>query len=464
MFRSSRKSYWSSRSYQKKKAIPKRWIFLSIPLVLIALELLVRLAVGVAGKTEELNAFEGEPLNLSAYRLRFLDRAGNLYDGLPNRGQLAVKRSPIVGYRLVGNQKNNFWQINEQGFRSDQPIHIEKPKDEVRIFILGGSTAFGQLSSNNQKTIATQLETRFNQQVAAQKSAPNKFRPDVLPYYADELDKALALPPRIRENRYRVVNAAVPGYISSNELSQLATEILPYKPDFIVLLNGYSDLLLPSTHEGADVPGTEALLESAPRHMMVGFGHQLKGFFRQFFLVRGFDYWILRPQLALKQMIPPITDSETPVQERLPKDPKELEGRIDRYRQNLQQMARLTSASKVPLIVALQPEVSTRNADKRSPREKEILKQLGNDYPQLIKASYTQLQLSIDQVKRDVPQGLTSMNLTDAYSNYSGEAFQDVIHLTDDANTVISNRIFDAISKQLHLQPKPYGGTTPPGM
>ena len=462
MFRSSRKSYWSSRSYQKKKTIPKRWIFLSIPLIVIALELLMRLVVGITGKTAELNAFEGEPLNVSAYRLKFLDQSGQSYDGMPNRGQLTVRRSPILGYRLVENQKTSVLQINSQGFRAEQPLPPDKPKDEIRVFIVGGSTAFGQLSSGNQATIAHRLETRFNQQVAAQKSTPNKFRPDILPYYADELDKALGLPPRIRESRYRVINAAVPGYISSNELSQLASEILTYKPDYIVLLNGYADLLLPSAYDGADVPGTEALLESAPRHMMVGLGQQLNGFFRQFFLVRGFEYWILRPQTALKQLVPPMTDSDASVQDRLPKDPKELENRIVRYRQNLKQMARLTSASKIPLIVALQPEVSTRSADKRSQREKDILNQLGSDYPGLIKSGYTQLQLSIDQVKREVPQGVTSLNLSDAVANAPKESFQDAIHLTDEGNTAIANRVFDAISKQLHVQPKPYGGTEPP--
>lgn len=463
MFRSSRKSYWSSRSYQKKKPIPKRWIALSIPLVLIGLELLTRLFVGVSGKTAELNSFEGEPLNLSAYRLKFLDQSGRPYDGLPNRGQLTVKRSPVMGYRLVGNQRNNFWQINEQGFRADQAIPQDKPKDEVRIFVLGGSTAFGQLNSNNQATIASQLETRFNQQVATQKTSPNKFRPDILSYFADELDKALALPPRIRESRYRVINAAVPGYVSSNELAQLAFEILAYKPDFIVLLNGYADLLLPSVQEGADVPGTDALLESAPRHMMVGLGHQLRGFFHQFYLVKAFEYWVLRPQASLKQMIPPATESDMSVSERLTNDKKELDQRVDRYRQNLQQMARLTSASKIPLIVALQPEISTRNSGKLSAREKEIIKQLGSNYPQQIKAGYSQLQQSVEQVKREVPQGVLTLNLSDAYANYSGEAFQDAIHLTDNANTVIVNRLFDSISRQLHLQPRPYGGNEPPG-
>ncbi|BAU14371.1 GDSL-like lipase/acylhydrolase domain protein [Leptolyngbya sp. NIES-3755] len=458
-FRSSRKSSWSSRSlYQKKKALPKRWIVLSVPLVLIGLELLARLAVGVTGKTAEFNAFEGEPLNVTAYRLKFLDQQGRAFDGLPDHGQLTVKRSPMLGYRLMGNQQNSVWKINEQGYRADQPISVTKPKDEVRIFMLGGSAAFGQLSSSNQSTIAAQLENRLNQQVAAQKATPAKFRPDTLPYFADELEKALKLPPRIRETRYRVVNAAVPGYASGNELAKLAFEVLPYQPDAIVLMNGYSDLLLPSANEGVDVPEIESMMESAPRHLMSSWGNQLSNFFHQFYLVKGVQYLIFRPQMAFMQLIPP---SEAPVQDRLTTDTKELERRVDRYRQNVQQVSRLATASKIPLFVALQPEVSSR-ASKPAGREKEILEQLGSRYPDQIKSGYGKLQNAIEQVKRDAP-GTATLNLTETVNATQGEVFQDAIHLTDGANRAIANRLFDAIVPRLHVQPKPYtGGNVPP--
>ncbi|MBE9009003.1 SGNH/GDSL hydrolase family protein [Pseudanabaenaceae cyanobacterium LEGE 13415] len=438
--------------------MPKRWIVLSVPLVLIGLELLARLAVGVTGKTAELNAFQGEPLNVTAYRLRFLDQKGNAFDGLPDHGQLTAKRSPMLGYRLMSNQQSPVWKINEQGFRADQPISVDKPKDEVRIFVLGGSAAFGQLSSNNQNTIAAQLEARLNQQVAAQKATPAKFRPDTLPYFADELEKALKLPPRIREARYRVINAAVPGYASGNELAKLAFEVLPYKPDAIVLMNGYSDLLLPSASEGVDVPEVESLMESAPRHLMTSWGNQLNDFFHQFYLVKGIEYLVFRPHMAFKQLIPP---TDTPVQDRLTTDNQELDRRVDRYRQNVHQVSRLASASKIPLFVALQPEVSLR-ASKPAGREKEILQQLGSRYPDQIKSGYGKLQSAIEQVKRDTP-GTSTLNLTETVNATQGEVFQDAIHLTDSANGAIANRLYDAIVPRLHVQPKPYtGGNVPP--
>ncbi len=464
MLKSSRRPYRSSYGLNRRKKRPFPWLWvalISIPLTLIVLELLMRLVTGFTGKVTELEAYQGEPLLITGYRLKFLNSSGEPYDGLPAQGRLAVKHSPLMGYRLVSNQQSNFWKINEQGFRAEQAIAPEKASDEVRIFVLGGSAAFGQMSSSNQTTFANKLETLLNQQVATQKSNPKKFRPNILPYYADELARAMALPPRIRESRYRVVNAAVPGFISSNELAQLSLQVMAYKPDFIVLVNGYGDLLVPSTQEGADIPGADTLLTHASRHFFANFNQSLKGWVYQSYLVRGFQYWGLRPHNVLQQYIPPVDDQNT-LAKNLTTDRQELDRRATRYYNNLQQIARLTTSAKIPLILALQPEITSRNPKNLSPKEKEILSQLGSTYPQQVKMGYSRLQESIERVKKEFPKGVVTLNLNDAYSGFAGEAFQDAVHLTDEGNTVLAERLYEAIAKQLLVQPRPYGGTASP--
>lgn len=464
MLKSSRKPLRSTnyRLSRKKRPFPRLWmILLSIPVALIVLELLMRMIVGFTGKAAELEAYQGEPLNITAYRLKYLNSSGQAFEGLPNQGRLKVKYSPLMGYRLVGNQQSNVWGINAQGFRSDQAIAPTKPNDEVRVFVLGGSTAFGQLSSNNQTTFASKLETLLNQQVATQKSNPKKFRPDVMPYFADELAKAMALPPRIRESRYRVINAAVPGYMSSNELSQLALQILAYQPDFVVLVDGYADLLVPSTQEGTDIPGNEKLLTNASGHFFSDLNQSLKRWVYQSYLVRGFQYWVLRPQDATHQLIPPA-GSEKNLPQALTADSKELDQRSTRYRNNLEQIARLTAAAKIPLILALQPEITNRNPKNLSPKEKKILDQLGSTYKERVKTGYGQLQQSVEQVKGEFPKGVVTLNLNSVYANFAGEAFQDAIHLTDEANTVLADQLYETIAKQLLVQPKPNSGATTP--
>ncbi len=457
MFRTSRKSYRSSlSSYQKKKKSLPRWVILSaIPIALITLELLARLITGMMGKAPELAAYDGEPLKVTAYRLNYLDQSGSSYDGLPDRGRLTAKRSPLMGYKLVGNQKNSFWQINEQGFRANQPVAQTKSKDEVRIFVLGGSTAFGQMSSSNQSTFADQLETRLNKQVATQKTSPTKFRPDVLPYYADELAKAMTLPPRIRDSRYRVINAAVPGYASSNELSQLALQVLSYKPDFIVVLDGYADLLLPSTQEGADIPGIESLLDNSFGHFTAALSERFKNWISQSFLIKSVQYWVLRPQDSLKLLVPPAMDDDN-LSQKLSDNGDELDRRVSRYRNNLEQMVRLTSAAKIPIVLALQPEITNRDVNTLAPREKKILEQVGQPYTERVKVGYSKLQQAIAQVKQQFPQGVATLDLYEG-TNFQGESFYDTVHLTDAGNAAIANRLYDTIATSLTLQPKPYG-------
>lgn len=466
MLRSSRKpsyrsSYRSSRKpYQRKATLPRLWVILAaIPLSLIALEVLLRIIVGVTGKSAEFQAYEGEPATITDYRLKFLDHSGQPYDGLPDRGRLKAERSPLMGYRLVKDQQNSVLKINPQGFRSDQPVPQAKPNGEVRIFVLGGSTAFGQMSSSNQTTFANKLETKLNQQVAEQKQNPKKFRPDTLPYFADELVKAMALPPRIREGRYRVINAAVPGYASSNELAQLSLQILPYQPDFIVLVDGYADLLLPSDQDGADVPHIEELLDNATGHATRAFSQQFGQLLDQSYLVKGFEYWVLRPQDGVKQVIPPTIDRDTPLAQRLATDAPELTRRIDRYRNNLQQVARLTTAAKVPLFVAVQPDITSKKATLTT-REKVVFDQLGKAYPDRAQAGYTQLQQAVKQVKQSFPKDVVPINLSTSFAS-KDEAFADAIHLTDAANTKLADQFYDVIAPRLQLQPQPYGGNQP---
>lgn len=462
MIRSSRNATRSSwKPYQKKRQLPRFWlVLLALPLSLVALELLMRLGVGISGKTAELSAYEGEPQSTTAYRLKYLDHAGRPYDGLPDRGRLKVERSPLMGYKLLPSQETPYWRINAQGIRSDRAIDSAKPQDEIRVVVLGGSTAFGQLSSSNQTTFSSKLEARFNQQVASQKKDPGRFRPDTLPYFADELTKAMAMPARIRESNYRVINAAVPGYASSNELAQFALRVSSYKPDFIIVLNGYADLLLPSDQEGADIPNIEAFLENASHHLGTGLTQQFKRLVYQSFLIRGFQNWVSRPQDATNFLVPP--DADRPLSQRLPANETELSQRVARYRNNLQQMVRLAAAAKIPIVVALQPEITSRSANKLTGSEKKVLEQLGSDYAQRIKAGYAQLQKSTEQVKQEFPKGMTALNLYDFYANAPSQTFQDPIHLTDEANTKLADRLYETIAPLLIIEPKPNGSTEAP--
>jgi lysophospholipase L1-like esterase len=462
MFKSRYSSY-SYKGYRQSSRLSKPWVLLLIILVpcvsLILLELLVRAGVWVAGKNTELQNYQGEPANITAYRLKFLNQRQKSLDGLPNNGQLAVQPSQLLGYKLMGNQSNDRWRINAQGFRDDQPISRAKPKGEYRIFILGGSTAFGQLAASNQATVAGQLENRLNQQMTQQRQNPGKFRPLILPYFKEAADKAMALPPQIREYNYQVINAAVPGYASANDLAQLVFGILPYSPDLIIVLNGYPDLLLPSHAEGADIPGTETLLGNPPQHFFRYLIEQFQNLVAQTYVVKATQYWLLKPQPSLTQSSLVVANGQKSLRRKLPTDAHELTKRVNRYNTHLQTMARLTAPTKVPLLVILQPEITGQRPERLTPKEQQILQELGDTYRQQIKTGYAKLNQSLQQVQRSLPKQVTTLNLYDLDSQFKGQIFQDAIHLTDAANAKLADRLYAVIIPRLTVESRPFQGT-----
>jgi len=450
MFRSRRSSY-----RKQNQVLPWPLLLPAIPLALLILELFTRIVVGVAGKSAELEAYQGTGEITNAYTLKFLGKTQQPYDGLSDRGGLAAQRRSAMGYSLVGNQESKFWRINEQGFRDDKPLPLEKPKNEIRIFLVGGSTAFGQGNANNQATLASKLETRLNERVAQQKRSPEKYRPQVLPFYKPELDKALTLPLQLKEAKYRVINAAVPGYTSGNELAQLALQILPYSPDAIVSLNGYTDLMLPSDQQQRDIPNIENFLDNAPGHFWTHLTQQFNYGVTNTYLFKATQAWMFKPQPSVSKTTLVATESTAPLGEQLPADSAELERRTARYRDRLTQMAMLTKGAKIPLVAAVQPEITGRSQAKLSSQEKSILKELGTVYKQRVETGYGQLAKVNQELQKAFPRNVKALNFYKLEEDLSKGGFTDAIHLSEEANTVLAERFYRTLTGLRNLQVTP---------
>ncbi|NJN76525.1 MAG: hypothetical protein HC796_10505 [Synechococcaceae cyanobacterium RL_1_2] len=304
MFR-SRRGFGYSRQRRSKKSFSPLWFVVAVPLIVIAAEILAMLFVNIQGKKEEIKAYKGEPAFVTAYRLQLLNKSKEPIDGISNHGQLGVYNGSAAGYGLNHDQENDYWKINGQGWREDENIPMAKPKGEIRIFILGGSTAFGQGTIGNDATIASYLEGRFQERVEQQKRSPGKYRPDTLPFYQPTRVKAMALPPKIKQGNYRVINVAVPGYTSGNEFAQFAVDILPYQPDLIVVLNGYEDLMLPSSEQKNTLPYVDDFLANSTAHFTQSVKNTVNSWISDSYAVKTARYFFLQPQ--------PTVDQETMV-------------------------------------------------------------------------------------------------------------------------------------------------------
>jgi hypothetical protein len=165
-------------------------------------------------------------------------------------GPLKLALHPFVTYSNLPNQKTPHFSINNLGFRGGDIRKDEKTKK--RIIVVGGSTAFGTGLQNDSETFAHHLEHLLNAEV---------------------------------------INAAVVGHASGQELVYLLTELVDLQPDLVIALNGWNDYdLHPLTSQFGGSNGFGQIEEQLKRLQSVTDGS---------FLTRVSNlHWILFPNIT----------------------------------------------------------------------------------------------------------------------------------------------------------------------
>ena len=107
---------------------------------------------------------------------------------------------------LEPNQHNKYFNINYDGFRGPE---LNFQDEDYIIFVLGGSTIFGFITSSDEFTIPSILEKKINNE----------------------------------KLNVKVVNAGIPMATSGNELYYLENYILDYSPDMIIMYDGWNDII-----------------------------------------------------------------------------------------------------------------------------------------------------------------------------------------------------------------------------
>jgi lysophospholipase L1-like esterase len=121
-------------------------------------------------------------------------------------------------------------------------------------------------------------------------------------------------------------------------------------------------------------------------------------------------------------------------------------------------------AAKIPLIVASQPEITGRNPSKLTPQEGSIVTQLGRSYIRKIKDDYPKFIAANQQLAKIYPYNVKAVDLysfNTKEDNYPTPTFIDEIHLTDEANQSVADRLYYAISSFPKMQVLPKVPTKP---
>lgn len=147
-----------------------------------------------------------------------------MYDvPVEDRDELAHRLSHVAWippYRpapFVGHMARPFFgddlHINILGFRDERQSYVSKPDRTVRIFMTGGSTAWGSGASSQRKTISYVLERILNEGVS-----------------------------RITGYQYQVVNTAFPGWSTTQEKLLIQQRLVDLHPDVVLMFSGNNDV------------------------------------------------------------------------------------------------------------------------------------------------------------------------------------------------------------------------------
>jgi hypothetical protein len=128
-----------------------------------------------------------------------------------------VHYSLRLGWELAPGDYVNY-RINRQGFRRPTDVALKRPAGVVRIFVVGGSTAFG-----------------FNGLYPTIPSKKLDYE-DTIDYHLQTL-----LQRRHPDRRFEVINAAVTEYRLFQEITLFREKLVNYEPNLLIFVDGHND-------------------------------------------------------------------------------------------------------------------------------------------------------------------------------------------------------------------------------
>ncbi len=205
----------------KKKGLLRRvvWPVLKVPLYVLFLAAVVvlvfagleKMAQYALGRSVLAHVYPG---NLSM-ALRDFTRPVSHYDYDFNPGV-------CIEYNIL--KGNRYEYANNAGFRDPRDISMDKPGDEYRIFLVGGSTAYGLGAVGEAAPAMNFYGIPFRETISHQ------------------MEMILNATSPIPGKKIRVYNTAVWGYAYQHHLMRYVTKLRRYKPDLVISFDGANEI------------------------------------------------------------------------------------------------------------------------------------------------------------------------------------------------------------------------------
>ncbi|MFZ5864468.1 MAG: discoidin domain-containing protein [Thermodesulfobacteriota bacterium] len=353
------------------------------------------------------------------------------------------KVSPIFGYEptpgfaSIRNTRlgNAYEYINEQSFKDFEEVPLEKPEDEYRVFVTGGSVVFGRGPVPPTDAVADYYEVTYRW---------------TIPHIIEQL---LNADPRIREKiggkHVRVINAGIAGHVIHHNLLRYLGKIRLYKPDLIISLDGANEV-----HTVARPLQDWNYFTEGPYYAVISDLLDLSGSGLANYLA----LWLKRNSyffawLAMRKGEAPGILIENVGFSALPRDPTPeemavLDRNIDQVTDTLAIYHRVLDTDRVPHVFALQPML--RNCKKKlTPIETEIERVTGMQKIGFYYAEDTYNRLVKRAKERGRDAGLDVMDLTAIFDPVNEWVFTDWCHLTNGANYILAKELTNQVKTRV---------------
>jgi lysophospholipase L1-like esterase len=347
-------------------------------------------------------------------------------------------RDQFTGYRLNPAYARVDRQHNAQGFRRNRDVSLAKPANTIRIFITGGSAAYGwntnMFEYNNKRlrflyndqTIDSYLEQRLNQ------ASPSK--------------------------NWEVINAAVPGYQLNQELAETESILLAYRPDCVILMDGANDMDYLWMYAREHYDSYSTVYHSEDFNLLANPGslRSLSFFLGEWIRANSTAFRLVQDRLALIQEQHIRTEREkkydgvrNPISlaDLTPAEQARLataESQLGFYTHTVRLIHSILNADGVKALFLLQPTVVLTQKQLTDSEQKILAYQLafpGRTY------ALQQLLPKIGAAMTAAAQhdGFTFLNLTSSFDKTSEQTFSDDVHLTPEGNRIIAERLFPVL-------------------
>lgn len=332
---------------------------------------------------------------------------------------------------------------NAQGFRRSGGVSVRKAPGSYRVFLLGGSAAYGAQGG------FTHIDNRWT------RMRNEQLIDSFLEHY---LNRAPS------QSRAEVINAAVSGYRIHQQLALIQSRVCRYQPDEVVLLDGYNDFIgLYNWARGGcrskfdvyeNTPGREefdALANPKGMPSLAAFGKAWLCAHSSLFSIalrhvpgQVSNPWKAAAPRELREITRVVRAGDLTGEERLAAAAA-LEN-VSYFSTMARQIHRILDLNGIRPLFLLQPILIL--SDKRfTEMERNFLAyewQIGGPlYFYLFREIYHEIDRSMSEAAE--AEGFRYINLVNVFDGTAEQTFSDFAHLTPAGNKIVAEQLFEVL-------------------